>query len=200
MLRSLFIICAFLNFGKPASLIDKAPTSINTTLMRGGPGAYGAARDGGKKHAGVDIVANQSSADKSIYAVYAAHDGKIAYAAINGTATSGYGYTIVIDHGDGNYSQYSHLAIKASAGLAKLGDKVKAGQVIAYLADLSKGEKSSGNVLAEVVKPYDKIQLHFECFNNKAGISSSTSLAVFHTGGFLIDPTKDLQGFGYKSF
>ncbi|MFD2871733.1 murein hydrolase activator EnvC family protein [Mucilaginibacter ximonensis] len=169
-------------------------------MLRGGPGAYGAPRGQGKTHSGVDIVANQSSMDKSTYSVYAVNSGTVAYAKMNGTSSTGYGYTIVIDHGDGNYSQYSHLATNASTGLVKLGDKVTAGQLIGYMADLRKNERSSGNVLAEVVKPYDKIQLHFECILNKTGLRSPTSLAIFHTGGFLTDPTKDLQNLSYKSF
>lgn len=199
-MRYLVLLSIFVLSFQDTTFVVNAPTSIKHSLMRGGPGAYGSSRGEGKKHAGVDIVANQSSVDKSIYAVYAVNSGKVAYAKINGTATSGYGYTVIIDHEDGNYSQYSHLATKASTGVVKLGTKVTVGQIIGYIADLANGEKSSGNVLAEVVKPYDKIQLHFECFSNQAGLSSTTSLEIFHKGGTLLDPTKQLKALKYSSF
>lgn len=196
----LFFILHALFISNPR-LIVNAPTNTSFTLLRGSVGAFGEPRGNGKTHAGIDIVANQSSPDKIIYSVFAVNAGTVAYARINGSDTTGYGYTIIIDHGDGNYSQYSHLAIHASSGIVKPGDRVIAGQLIGYLADLQNGEKSSGNVLAEVVKTYDKIQLHFECFYNKAGITSDSDLKRFHAnGGFLIDPTAQLKTFHYDSF
>lgn len=104
-----------------------APTLTTTTLLRGGAGAFGAPRDGGSTHQGVDIVANQSSNDKTIYKVLATAAGKIAYAKINGSATTGYGYTVVIDHQNGFYTLYAHLAIQASSGLVTLGQNVAQG-------------------------------------------------------------------------
>src|SRR5271165_4410926 len=116
--------------------INMAPTRTSVTLLRGGPGAFGAPRGNGATHQGVDIVANQSSNDKSIYEVRATADGVIAYAQINGSASTGYGYTVVIDHQNGFYTLYAHLAINASAGLAVLSQAVSAGDLIGYLADL----------------------------------------------------------------
>lgn len=182
------------------TLVLHAPTNNSTTLLRGDSGIYGSPRGADKKHAGVDIVANQSSADRSTYSVFAIHDGKIAYAQINGAENKGYGYTVVVDHGDGNYSLYAHLSFKPSEKLVKLGGKVKAGQLIGYLADLAAGDRSTGNVDSDEVKEWDKIQLHLECFNNKSGISSTAGLAVFHKDGFLLDPTTELKTFGYNSF
>ena len=69
---------------------------------------------------------------------------------INGSPTTGYGYTIVIDHQNDFYTLYAHLAINASSGLVTLGQAVSQGDVIGYLAN---DEKSSGNVLSEVVAP-----------------------------------------------
>jgi len=179
--------------------IGISPTMTTTSLLRGGPGAFGAPRGSGT-HQGVDIVANQSSPDKSIYQVRSTAAGVVAYAQINGSATTGYGYTVVVDHQIGFYTLYAHLAINASAGLAVLGQPVSQGDIIGYLADLANGEKSSGNVLAEVVAPYDKIQLHIECFEAPTGRSSTTTLGVIKDGSTLDDPTTQLKALGYGSF
>lgn len=107
---------------EPSATIRMPPTPTNSTLLRGGPGAYLHNRGGGKLHSGVDIVANQSTEDRSAYRVMAVSDGKVAYARINGGDETGYGYTIVIDHENGVYTQYSHLATVASSGLVSVGD------------------------------------------------------------------------------
>jgi murein DD-endopeptidase MepM/ murein hydrolase activator NlpD len=179
--------------------ITITPTQTSTSLLRGGPGAFGAPR-GAATHQGVDIVANQSSNDKSIYQVRATAAGQVAYAQINGSASTGYGYTVVIDHQNGFYTLYAHLAINASAGLAAVSQAVAQGDIIGYLADLANGEKSSGNVLADVVAPYDKIQLHIECFEAPQGRSSTTTLAIIKQGCTLDDPTARLTALGYQSF
>ena len=182
------------------SVIAQAPTDINTSLQRGGPGAFSAPRENGKHHTGVDIVANQSSPDKNIYRVMAVSAGTVAYARLNGTEETNYGYTIVIDHKNGFYTQYSHLAINASKNIVKVGDNVSAGQVIGYLADLANNEKSSGNVRADVVLPYDKIQLHFEIYEAPTGRKSATVLSIIKQGYTLDDPTSRLKDLHYKSF
>lgn len=180
--------------------IRVTPTVTGTTLLRGGPGAYLHNRGGGKLHSGVDIVANQSSQDRSTYRVMASGDGVVAYARVNGGEDQGYGYTVVVDHGTGLYTQYSHLATNASLNLVRVGDPVRAGDVIGYLADLSAGELSSGNVRADVVAQYDKIQLHFEVFRAPTGRTSTAALGTLKTGSTLIDPTGRLVQLGYASF
>ncbi|WP_126247852.1 M23 family metallopeptidase [Chitinophaga rhizosphaerae] len=181
-------------------IFRNAPTNNANSLIRGEVGAYMARRDGGKLHTGIDIVANKSSMDKNTYAVYAVKSGRVAYARLNGTESTDYGYTIVIDHGDSLYSQYSHLAVKASKDLVKIGDEVAAGQIIAYLADPAKGELSSGNVRKDVVKNYDKIQLHFETFMAKPGVTSTGVLSTIKKDCRYLDPTPDLVALGYASF
>jgi murein DD-endopeptidase MepM/ murein hydrolase activator NlpD len=180
--------------------IQTTPTKLMSTLMRGGPGAFGAPRDAGAKHQGVDLVANQNSMDKSTYEVYATASGKVAYARLNGTDETGYGYTVILDHQNDFYTQYSHLAVAPSQGLVAVGDEVNAGQVIGYLADLTVGEMSSGNVRADVVQPYDKIQLHFECFEEPTGRRSEAGIAPIKANYTLDDPTSRLTDLGYQSF
>ncbi len=191
---------AVLAAGLPSidSAISVPPTPLGSTLLRGGPGAFGAGRENGKKHTGVDIVANQSSANKELYRVMAVSDAIVAYARMNGSDETGFGYTIILDHANGFYTQYSHLAQVASSGIVKKGDAVRKGQTIGYLANPP--ELSSGNVRAEVVKPYDKIQLHFECFSAPSGRSSTGAIAPIKKDYRLLDPTKRLTELRYKSF
>ena len=183
-----------------ADAIQVSPTSLTASLLRGGPGAFGAPRGDGKTHQGVDIVANQSSMDRTTYQIVATAAGTVAYARLNGTASTGYGYTVVVDHANGFYTLYAHLAINASSGVVALGQGLGQGDVIGYMADLANGEKSSGNVLAAVVQPYDKIQLHFECFEAPSGRSSAAALSDIKGGCTLDDPTRRFTQLGYSSF
>jgi murein DD-endopeptidase MepM/ murein hydrolase activator NlpD len=179
--------------------IIQTPTLLQNTLLRGSEGQFGAPRTGGKTHQGIDIVAIVSSPDKSTYQVRATAPGVVAYAQNNGTAANpGYGYTIVIDHQNGFYTLYAHLAPNASSGIVVLGQPVNAGDLLGYLADLANGEKSSGN--ARAVAPYDRIQLHFECFETDPGRSSSGQLLPIKANCTLDDPTNQLLALGYGSF
>lgn len=180
--------------------LSSPPTSVDTTLMRGAVGSILANRTTNKKHTGVDIVANQSAADREVYRVMAVRPGTVAYGQINGSETSGFGFTVVIDHGDGVYTQYSHLAVRASRDVVKVGDKVSAGQTIGYMGDPANGERSSGNTEASSVKPFDKIQLHFEVFRAPAGAQSRTTLTALKNSCEWLDPTAELKRLGYKAF
>ena len=180
-------------------VIQTAPTRRASTLLRFHEGAFHAPRANGTVHQGVDIVAILSSPDKSTYEVYATADGVVAYAMINGSAIGGYGRTVIIDHANGWYTLYAHLAINASTGVVNLGDAVTAGQVLGYLADLGNGEMSSGN--ARAVAPYDRIQLHFECFPAPAGRSSNGDINhSIRTTLDTEDPTARLTALGYEHF
>lgn len=180
-------------------VLVSTPTNTATTLLRGHEGVFAAPRGGGKTHAGVDIVANQSSMNKSIYQVVAVADGTVAYAMSNGeNPGEGYGYTVIIDHGNGTYTLYAHLATIASAALVKVGDFAAKGKVIGYMADLTNNEVSSGNVIAKSVPVYDKIQLHFEEFTAPKGRTSTAGIATIKAGGSTLDPTVDLVTHGYK--
>jgi len=180
-------------------VIQLPPTVLSASLLRGSEGAFGYPRGGGKSHQGVDIVANQSSPDRSSYEIRATSGGIVAYSRANGsTEKPGYGYTVVVDHQNGFYTLYAHLATNASDGVVNVGQSVTAGDVVGYLADLTNSEKSSGN--ARTVAPYDKIQLHFECFEAPSGRRSSGKLDVIKDGCTIDDPTERLLALGYTSF
>ncbi|GHJ46048.1 hypothetical protein Cs7R123_33900 [Catellatospora sp. TT07R-123] len=70
----------------------------------------------GKMHKGVDLALTEGTPYSAV------HDGTVILAGWNG----GYGYCIIIDHGNGLKTVYGH----SSKLLVKVGDKVKAGQVI----------------------------------------------------------------------
>ena len=178
--------------------IRVTPTHTTSSLLRGHEGAFHAPRAGGKVHQGVDIVATQSSTDISTYEVRATAAGQIAYARVNGSAVAGYGHTVIVDHQNGWYTLYAHLAINASTGLVSVGQAVSAGEVIGYIADLGNGEKSSGN--ARAVSPYDRIQLHFECFQAPPGRSSNGKIGDIRATPATDDPTSRLLALGYQSF
>lgn len=71
-------------------------------------------------HSGIDMVANSGTP------VYAAKSGKIVGS--TGGYGSGYGLSLVLDHGNGQTSRYAHLS-RFAAGL---GDVVSQGQLIGY--------------------------------------------------------------------
>jgi len=84
--------------------------------------SWGAARSGGRKHEGVDIILSRG---KPIYAV---RDGKVSKK-YSGGALAGNG--IAIQTSDGTYFFYAHLE-RFADGIRK-GSKVKAGDIIGYV-------------------------------------------------------------------
>ena len=84
--------------------------------------SWGAARSGGRKHQGVDIITGRN---KPIYAV---RDGKVSKK-YSGAELAGNGIAIQI--ADGTYYFYAHLSSFAE-GIRK-GSKVKAGDIIGYV-------------------------------------------------------------------
>lgn len=198
-----FVLLASAAFGADpqtniTQTIQVAPTRLQSTKFRGGQGNFGASRGPGKTHAGVDLVANQSSMDKSVYQVRAVGGGRIAYSRMNGAnGTEGYGFTVIVDHGTGWYTLYAHLATKATQDLHRVGDTVQAGDIIGYMADLAANDLSTGNVTNPIVKEWDKIQVHFEIFPAPAGRSSTGAIADIKQGASTEDPTNRLILLGY---
>lgn len=135
---------------EPINAVVKVGTK--TTVSRGGRVNYGVVQ--GKRvsssfgsrihpitgrrtfHDGVDIAANHGTA------VYAYSGGRVVEARYNG----GYGYNIVIDHGNGLKTRYAHLS-KMSV---KVGQKVDTGQRIGSVG--STGTSTGPHLHFEVIR------------------------------------------------
>jgi murein DD-endopeptidase MepM/ murein hydrolase activator NlpD len=180
----------------PSPAFHKAPTETGRFRLRLGAGEYLAGRARGA-HQGIDIVATSLTPSKDAYRVVAGGGGKVAF--VGNSDPAGYGYTVIIDHGNGEYSLYAHLAANASRVCTKLGDWVQEGQVIGYLYDPATGEMSSGNAAALTgVQPWEHIQVHVELIGAPAGRQSSTTSGPIKTGATISDPTPRLRQAGYS--
>jgi LysM repeat protein len=89
--------------------------------------------------------------------IYAADDGVVTFSGWN---SGGYGYMIIVDHGNGLYTRYAH----GSRNLSKKGDVVKRGDVIQLMG--STGRSTGPHIHFEVmtgsythrVNPFDYIR------------------------------------------
>lgn len=102
-----------------------------------GKGDFGARRNGGRSHSGVDISADVSTP------VYAAKSG----IAFRGNVPTGYGKYILIYHPDGTQTMYGHL----SNWVVNTGKKVRRGELIGFVG-------KTGNASNKNMQPH----LHFE--------------------------------------
>lgn len=98
----------------------------------------------GRNHKGLDLACNGSAYGKDIVA---AESGRVIRAYWTDDWASGWGYHIMIDHGDGYATLYAHC----SKLLVDVGDYVERGQLIAYVGN-------TGNSFGA--------HLHFECWYN----------------------------------
>ncbi|MBJ6360993.1 murein hydrolase activator EnvC family protein [Paenibacillus roseus] len=108
-----------------------------------GPRTHPITGEKGKMHQGVDFPAPAGTA------IYAAESGVVLVA----QATSGYGNTVIIDHGNGLWTLYGHIrngGIKVEAG-----ENVKRGQKIAEVGTTG---NSTGNHLHFEVRKNEKPQ------------------------------------------
>lgn len=87
-------------------------------------------------HYGIDIAANYGTP------IYAADDGVVVS---SGWSSSGYGYNIVINHGNGMQTLYAHN----SKNIVSPGQHVKKGQLIGYIG--STGNSTGNHVHFEVI-------------------------------------------------
>lgn len=94
------------------------------------------------RHKGVDLAGNMNQP------IYAVNSGVVSY---RGQRFRGYGQMLLIEHGNGWTSLYSHL----NKYNAREGDSVKAGQVIGFMG---RSGRASG------------VHLHFEIYKNKIPI------------------------------
>lgn len=102
-----------------------------------GDGNFGAKRNGGRTHTGIDILAPVGTP------VYAAKSG-IAFC---GNVPTGYGKYVMIYHPDGLQTMYGHLSEQS----AYSGKKVRRGELIGLVG-------KTGNASNTYMKPH----LHFE--------------------------------------
>jgi len=90
---------------------------------------------GGKQHNGMDISGTPWMSN-----IYAANEGTVVYVYNNcandgyygSSCGSGYGNQVVIDHGNNVFTLYAHIGNKIPV---KVGQSVRKGQVIGYMAD-----------------------------------------------------------------
>lgn len=134
-----------------------------------GSTAFGAERDGGRLHAGCDLIAPAGEP------IYAATEGVVLdyYLFYSGT------YAIEVDHGDflGRYSEVSRMAAGVSVG-----SKIRRGQLIAYV-----GRLESGNSM-----------LHFEMYSGEAaGPLTVRNNLPYQRRSDLMNPTKSLVSWPY---
>lgn len=88
----------------------------------------------GGNHRGLDI---SGPGDDTGQPIVAFADGTVSYSQFNGkTAKSGYGYLVILDHGNGIQSYYAHMMEQG----IPLGTKVKAGQVVGKIGNTGNSE------------------------------------------------------------
>lgn len=116
----------------------------------------------GTMHKGIDI------ASMDIYGkpIVAFRDGTVIVSELNGTVSGGlvhgrgYGYQVIIDHGDGMKTRYAHMATKG----IQVGTKVVAGQQVGIVG-------STGNSSGP--------HLHFEILINENAVDPMSYLSMF---------------------
>jgi murein DD-endopeptidase MepM/ murein hydrolase activator NlpD len=140
-----------------------SPVDISVVGFREPAGAYLHNR-GRDLHDGVDLAqrATPAQSGRTPFAVRATGDARVAYAALNGTSTTGYGWTVVLEHSGGKYVVVAHLAMNASKPCVAIDQFLGAGQVIGFIYDPSSAEESSGNTHSPKVTAFDKRQVHIE--------------------------------------
>lgn len=79
-------------------------------------------RGGQRYHEGIDFAASRGSE------IYATADGVVVY---SDWKSGGYGLTVIVDHGYGFQTLYAHNSENA----VQVGDKIKRGQVLAYVGN-----------------------------------------------------------------
>lgn len=97
---------------------------------------WGAPRSGGRRHKGVDVFAPMGSPS------YAVTDGVVTRTSYSGTG----GKQLYLRGDDGNEYFYSHMSSYAS----RAGDRVRAGEIIAYVGDTGNARGGSPHVHFEV--------------------------------------------------
>ena len=130
--------------------MDNAPATLGLVFYRPTRGMISSAFDVNGKHFGIDIAANPNES------VLATLDGTV----ILSTYTAETGYVIQVQHAQNIVSVYKHCG----SLLKKVGDTVKAGEVIALVGNT--GEKTTG--------PH----LHFELWSKGRALDPSKYIVL----------------------
>ena len=120
-----------------SSPISSPPDGISIRSDSYGKGYYGASRNGGRKHLGVDLSVEMGQP------VFASKSGRITFAGFD----KGYGNFVKIAHPDGFSTRYAHLSQLFVAN----GDWIPQGSMIGLSG-------KTGNADHRLIKPH----LHFE--------------------------------------
>jgi murein DD-endopeptidase MepM/ murein hydrolase activator NlpD len=176
-------------------------TDKSKTHIRKGNGEWHAPRGDDGLHGGVDLIVDASYPDNASYAVYPILPGTVVYSNLNGTATSGYGNAIIVDHGNNCYSLYAHLAnspftpiVPGGNLLKKVGDSVASQNALGYFVDIRAEVDSTGN--ARSTAPEARHQVHFELLSAPSGRKGLVK-DILKNDGKRVDPTPVLVGLGY---
>jgi murein DD-endopeptidase MepM/ murein hydrolase activator NlpD len=117
----LFILTTFLHCSSALAQDYNCPMNDSPRIRQGDAiapsgGRFDSSRGGGKKHGALDLNGTVGQP------VFAAREGRVAIAAIG---WGNMGNTVIIDHGDGDYTVYGHLdSMSVSLGNVSKGDKV----------------------------------------------------------------------------
>jgi murein DD-endopeptidase MepM/ murein hydrolase activator NlpD len=136
-------------------------------------GSFGAARSGGRLHAGCDLYWTNDGGYAYQASYYQYNDNTPIYAVADGTIT-GYAafyqgtHALVVDHVD-FVIRYGEVDDGGLPGGLKVGSKVTAGQLIAYMGDL---DMSSGAWS----------MLHFELFSGEltGALTNTSNMSYLH--------------------
>ena len=129
-------------------------TSSDTALLRNdeyGKGYFGASRDGGRTHEGLDLILAVGDP------VFASKSGRVTQV----KDVKGYGKWVEIHHPDGLFSRYAHLSTQ----------EVREGQWVSIHQVIGAAGKT-GNAKSPKIMPH----LHFEIRNNTKALDPSGGL------------------------
>ena len=107
-----------------------------------------------RMHTGVDLTARKGTP------VYATADGKVTTAGRDGKGLSGYGITVIVNHGYGFQTLYAHL----NDVTVKPGQKVKRGELVGHIG--STGLAQGPHLHYEVIQNGNKVNPVYYFFND----------------------------------
>ncbi len=189
----------------------RAPVDPSYSGIRKRAGEFKTRRSYGswnKKHTGVDVILSDVGRNRTVVPVHAIADGKVVLNALKGGFDSSFGYTRILDHGNGCFSFYSHLTDKnyfLDKGLTEdelyelsknLKTSFKRGEIIGHMIEPSPfGVKiPTGNIRR--ISGTAKFHLHFGLISSTKEGCCNIRHSYFHDKkienqfGHWVDPTQ----------